>query len=118
MHDDMLTMDVKCVIEVEENKAFKVEWYDINVTIKFIDWDGVEGMKKWSNKHCQNCYDEMKRGAGYFFERELWGAFEILWIESEFIFENRNIERNGNRLRALVAKRRVFGAIENFLGSL
>jgi len=46
MHDDMLTMDVKCVIEVEENKAFKVEWYDINATIKFIDWDGVEGMKK------------------------------------------------------------------------
>ena len=41
MHDDMLTMDVKCVIEVEENKALKVEWYDINVTIKFIDWDGV-----------------------------------------------------------------------------
>jgi len=42
----------------------------------------------------------------------LGGAFE-----SEFIFENRKNERNGNKLKALAAKRRVFGAIGNFLGS-
>jgi hypothetical protein len=33
------------------------------VTIKFIDWDGVGGMKMWSYKHCRNCCDEMQRGA-------------------------------------------------------
>ena len=35
MHDDMLTMDVKCVIEVEENKALKV-WYKCDNKVHWL----------------------------------------------------------------------------------